>query len=691
MSRDLGWYVHRLRRMSPGEVVTRVGDEARRTAWASNQVMPGDFVLRPRGVREPRGLAAPLPPDARDSVSPQAADLLVAAADRLLVGDWSLLGTPRPDIAAPDWFLDPGTGRRAPQHELSFAVDHRDEGQTGNVKVVWELSRHHHLTVLAAAWWLTGDDRYAEIVGDQLQSWWRDNPFLSGVHWTSGIELGVRLVSWAWIRRLLDEWPKVKDLFDDNDLALAQIWWHQRYLECFRSSGSSANNHAVAEACGRLVAACAFPWYAETDGWRAEAARELRRSLAANTFPSGVNRELASDYHRFVTELGLVAAAEADAAGHPLGAETWKLLVKSLDAAAAMVDCTGRPPRQGDGDEGRALLLDDPEGEPWAQLLDLGGQLVGTGTWWPPASPTVAGALVRVLHGVGVQVLGRPNEAPQHFADAGITLLRTRKGRGPEIWCRCDGGPHGHLSIAAHAHADALSVEVRYGGVDILVDPGTYCYHGEPQWRSYFRSTLAHNTVEIDGLNQSVEAGPFLWSSHATTREDRAWVGPLPVQSWTAHHTGYDRLQGGVGHTRSVSLDRNVRELTIADHLKTKGLHTIRMAYHLGPAVDVELSGTHAELGWVSPRGLVQAGLQLPKQLSWSAHRAETNPILGWYSPRFGEKVPTWTLVGSGQLDGSLCLWTTLAFAGVISQSPADGKQAGLRSKMSTVEGGQGG
>ena len=68
--------------------------------------------------------------------------------------------------------------------------------------------------------------------------------------------------------------------------------------------------------------------------------------------------------------------------------------------------------------------------------------------------------------------------------------------RGPgEIWCRCDGGPHGFLSIAAHAHADALSVEVRHDGVDVLADPGTYCYHGQPEWRQYFRSTLGHNTL----------------------------------------------------------------------------------------------------------------------------------------------------------------------------------------------------
>ena len=46
-------------------------------------------------------------------------------------------------------------------------------------------------------------------VADQLRSWWRENPFLSGVHWTSGIELGIRLISLAWIRRLLDDWPGV--------------------------------------------------------------------------------------------------------------------------------------------------------------------------------------------------------------------------------------------------------------------------------------------------------------------------------------------------------------------------------------------------------------------------------------------------------------------------------------------------
>ena len=93
--------------------------------------------------------------------------------------------------------------------------------------------------------------------------------------------------------------------------------------------------------------------------------------------------------------------------------------------------------------------------------------------------------------------------------------MRSSPSDGEEIWCRCDAGPHGFLSIAAHAHADALAVEVRYDGTDVLADPGTYCYHGEPRWRSYFRSTLAHNTIEVGGQDQSTSGGPFLWTRHA--------------------------------------------------------------------------------------------------------------------------------------------------------------------------------
>jgi len=86
---------------------------------------------------------------------------------------------------------------------------------------------------------------------------------------------GVRLLAWVWIRRLLDDWPKIGDLFEDDPDAQRQIAWHQEYLAAFPSRGSSANNHVIAEAAGLLAAASAFPWYAASPRWTACAQSRL--------------------------------------------------------------------------------------------------------------------------------------------------------------------------------------------------------------------------------------------------------------------------------------------------------------------------------------------------------------------------------------------------------------------------------
>ncbi|GAB7007655.1 alginate lyase family protein [Nocardioides sp. AN3] len=649
MSRDVQWYLRRLRRMSAAEVAGRALDVAHRRAWASRQVRPGADAGAVPGVRTVRVGPAPLPPGVKESIPVAARGDVIAAADSLLAGDWSVLGVGRPDIMSPDWLLDPVTGRRAPGDTLAFRIDHRDEALTGNVKAVWELSRHHHLTVLAAAYWLSDDERYAEVVDAQLRSWWSSNPFLSGVHWTSGIELGVRLVSWAWVRRLLDGWPKVGDLFETNDDAVRQIWWHQQYLDRFGSRGSSANNHAVAEEAGRLVAACAFPWYPESDGWRRDAAARLSRHFLANTWEDGLNRELATDYHRFVTELVTVAAVEAAVAGDDLPPGVWDRLARSFDAAAALLDVAGNPPRQGDGDEGRALVIDDPDDAPWSGLLDWGASVVGPQPWWPASKPTVVGAAIGGLLGAPRHVAGRTPTRPRSFVGGGLTILSTASGRRPEIWCRCDGGPLGFLSIAAHGHADALAVEVRLDGVEILVDPGTYCYHGEPEWRSYFRSTRAHNTLELDQTSQACEGGPFLWST-AVPVDPVVHSGlDTDVATWTARHRGYRRLAGAPVHERTVRLEKSAGRLVIADRVTSGSGHKVRLHFHIGPAVAVALDGGRAELTWTGRDETQQhAALTLPAELSWSVHRGETEPIIGWFAPRFGVRQPITTLQGVG-------------------------------------------
>jgi hypothetical protein len=671
----LEWYLRRLEKMSASEMAWRLSDYGRKFAWARHQVRVDDAV--PTGIRRslaprsswrrprtgPHAFSAVLGPDVLGTVSAQARRRVIAAGEEILAGRFEVLGVMRKDLEDPDWFFDPVTGRRAPQVEYCFRIDYRSADATGNVKQVWELSRHHHLTVLAAAFAFTGDDRYAHRVDMHLRSWWEENPFLSGVHWTSGIEVGLRLISWVWIRRLLDGWEHAPELFEHNADALAQIWWHQRFLAGFRSRGSSANNHVIAEAAGQLVGALAFDWFAESPTWAAHAAAVLEDELAKNTFPSGVNREMATDYHGFVAELGLVAAAEADRAGRPLHEDTWHLLVRMLDVVAATVDVRLQAPRQGDGDDGRALVLAPPGDDRWASLLALGEKVFGAPAWWPALEGDAASTMVASIahpHPQG----HRSSHRPSHYDDAGLTIMRSAPEDGPEIWCRCDSGPHGFLSIAAHAHADALAVEVRHDGVEILADPGTYCYQGEARWRSYFRSTLGHNTVEISGQNQSESAGSTLWRRHARSRLLELDVGEDgEVVCWSAEHDGYAALEPPVGHRRTVGLSTRGRRIDIVDRVETSGRCDVRMAFHLGPAVTAEIQGRHVMLTWSTPDGAVaSADLHLPDIASWRLVRGGTDPVLGWYSAHFGEKQPSTTVVGEGTCDGPRELETAVVF-----------------------------
>jgi hypothetical protein len=645
--------------MSPGEVAWRVREQALRKAWLRRQVradqLAGLAPLEPAGHR----FSSLLPPWAPAEIPPAAREAVLAAADRIMGGEWEMLGVVRTDMKDPEWFRDPATGRRSDPDACAFQINHRDEAVVGNIKQVWEVSRLQHLTLLAAAWYLTRETAYAERVDGQLRGWWAANPFLSGVNWTSGIELGVRVMNWAWIRRLLNDWPGVADLFDRNDLALHQIRWHQQYLATFESRGSSANNHLIAEAAGQLAASCAFPWFAESARWRRQSAALLEKSLRDNTFPSGINRELASDYHGFVFELGAFAAVEAAAAGFPVSDDCLRLLAAMADGMAALVDARLRPPRQGDSDEGRVVLLDAPEHNRWPTLLSLAAGLFGPQAWWPPVAADAGSVLASALAGAPRAIAGRPEARPSRFADAGITILRTDPDSAPEIWCRCDGGPHGFLSIAAHAHADALSVEVRHDGVDILADPGTYCYHGEPEWRTYFRSTIGHNTVEIGGRDQSQQSGPFMWAGQARTTQIEC---PEPQTAWAAEHDGYlAALRPPAGHRRTVSLDQEGRGIEITDVIDGAG-HEVRLAFHLGPDVTAELAGDRVALTWPARSGTASARLDLPRELSWRLHRGETVPILGWYSPGLGQRTPAVTLVGSGQCTRDSPLMTRLKF-----------------------------
>ena len=644
----LAWYVHRLGRMSVDEVSARVQVAARQRYWANPGRRPSGLeTLRPGPRRAEAALRRAQAPQ-RTSAGAAA---VIAAADRLMGGQWPVFHLRDATVGqVPDWFRDPLTGRVAPAGTYAFAVPYRDEGKVGNIKYVWELSRHQATTMLACAWWLTGEDRYAERVGAHLRSWWQANPFLAGVHWASAIEAGLRLLSWTWIRALLADWPGSDALFDANDAFARQLYHHQRYIRAFHSRGSSANNHLIAELAGLATAATCFPWFTQSAEWASWARTGLVEQAALQTHADGFNREQASEYHLFVFEMLAAAALAAKLAGQDFPASLDAVMAQMADALAASLDARGQMPRFGDGDDGRGVLLDAPATDRVGVVLDVARASHGPAAWWPGPAGTVLGHVAQSL--AGAPAHPRPIPRPDVFPDTGMTILRAGSGL-DEIWARCDAGPHGFLSIAAHGHADALSIEVRRGGTEILADPGTYCYHGETAWRDYFKGTQGHNTLTVDGQDQARSGGPFLWLDQPRSR-----VAEAGRFVWQASHDGYRRLAGKVTHHRRVALDEATQTLSVQDWIEAEVPQDVALALHLGPELDVALEGVGARLRW--PAGA--AAMRLPMDLAWSLHRGETAPPLGWYSRGFGHKTPSNTLVGRGRLAPGVTLATTLEF-----------------------------
>ena len=245
-----------------------------------------------------------------------------------------------------------------------------------------------------------------------------------------------------------------------------------------------------------------------------------------------------------------------------------------------------------------------------------------------------------------------------------MTLLRTDPEQEPEIWCRCDGGPHGFLSIAAHAHADALSVEVRYGGRRHPGRSGHLLLPRRARRGGHTSARRSRTTPSSSAAGTSpARAVPSCGCGTRRAAEIEV-TDDGDIASWTAEHDGYASLDppatasplGPAGPGLAQCID-------IIDEIEG-GRHDLRLAFHFGPEVEAELDEALRGPALAARTRAGAARLELPPQLRWSLHRGETDPILGWYSPGLGRRVPAFTLVGRGRPGPGELLRTRLTFTG---------------------------
>ncbi|MBJ3783123.1 heparinase II/III family protein [Devosia sediminis] len=533
----LRWMVNRLGSMSAPEIVHRVRERRLRKAgraaggWSRYAVAEFELVCFPVDDAQLRALAADCAPDWR-SIEQQAR-----------TGRWHYLGMQWPGAAAgAAWHLDPVSGAAWPSDRYCFDIDFRHGAGRGDIKYVWEINRLQFLPPIAARARAEGDDAAARYCIDTILDWAEANPPFLGVNWASGIELALRAISILLTLSLVgpdrlapDERLRIGALLN------AHAVWLMRYPSLF----SSANNHLVAEAAGLYILGALVPSLPGADRYRAYGRQVLVEEAGRQILADGVGAEQTPTYTAFTLELYAFALVAARAAGEDFPDQVRTQLGKAVDFLRWVTDGKGNQPRFGDDDEGRvAISLAGPERHYVASVMSGVAALSAR----PDSAPPMAPPHLRDLF-LGKATAGsQPPQGLRSFDDGGYSVFRAQLA-GRETMLAFDHGPLGYLSIAAHGHADALAIWLHVDGQPVIVDAGTYLYHSGGAERDRFRGTAAHNTLEINGTNQSTIVGAFNWSHKA-----RAWRLPEAGEELAvaARHDGYSR-PFGVVHERRVA------------------------------------------------------------------------------------------------------------------------------------------
>ncbi|HMK96959.1 MAG TPA: alginate lyase family protein, partial [Acidimicrobiales bacterium] len=492
---------------------------------------------------------------------PQAVSGIISTGESLVTGRPSLFGrravpmARRRDlttgVALLDWRRDPLSQARFSGTFSEYRWDPARMRPPGaDVKGPWELTRAQHLVTLGQAYWLTGDERFADGYALTIADFIRRNPVRLGVHWACNMDVSLRVVGW------LAALP-----FFQGSRSLTHRWWelfcralvaHGRYMLAHLEFGTLdgrivTSNHYLANVFGLHWLALNFPGLDAGAVWRGCAERALELECQRQIAADGGPFESSIAYLRFVVEMLLSSWALSQHAGCPLSTEYRERLTKGLEFLRAMRQEGGRLPQVGDVDNGRAHIFTryadwDTESADW--LLVAGANVLGRPDlaegahemdqmealfWGTPCNrqqepPVPQAGPVRAFPASGIAVV--------RDRDSQVTIFNTAVGT---------------EGFGNHKHNDQLSLEWCVRDQPLLVDPGSYTYTQDPAARNEFRRTAAHTTVTVDGEEQHELRPELLF------RMFERGQGSLEVtkSGVLASHSAYERL--GVLHSRRLS------------------------------------------------------------------------------------------------------------------------------------------
>jgi hypothetical protein len=418
------------------------------------------------------------------------------------------------------------------------------------------------------------------------------------------------------------------------------------------SKYSSANNHLISEYAGLFIASSKWR-FKESEKWIKYAQNGLEKEIVKQHSENGLNKEEAAEYIQFITDFFLLSFIIGEITNRPFSKEYKQQLYKILCYIYSFLDCNGNFPKYGDEDDGKCYILDFNEKLNNFKSLLTSGAIIFNDPLFKSKSNGFDIKNHFLFGNKGKLIFEslpdtEDNEHSKFFRDEGHFILR-KKENGTEIYMHFDAAPLGFLSIAAHGHADALSFILHIDGQPVFIDSGTYTYHTEPEWRSYFIGTLAHNTIRINGKDQAVNGGPTLWIRHYLTSVINL-ESSEDIDRVTATHDGYKKE--AVQHIREIVFDKPKNEFQITDSVivEDKNTVSVEIPFHIHP--DMVITQSAGNCYQISKAELRNIEFTIDEKLNPVIIKGQQKPqILGWYSDSFLRKEATNVIYCRTQID----------------------------------------
>lgn len=575
-------------------------------------------LITPWPIPRPEALQASLGSDSSQ---------LLAQADRILDGTVPLFGA--------DWQnldLRPPTK----QHWTAFSAS-LPNGR--DIKPIWEIGRFGWATILARAYQLNNEEAYAEAFWNRFEVFSRLNPPNLGPHWSSAQEVSLRMMS------LLFSYALIQDAEASTParraLLAASLAAHAvRIPPTLAYACAQDNNHLLSEAAGLISAASALPRHPQADRWLAQGQSIFSAALRRQIDSAGRYSQHSSNYQRLALQLALWVQLLLRSRGQSLPED---VLDKLALATQWQLD-----------------LCEPSSGE----IANLGPN---DGAYILPLSLQPFADHRPVLQAAAATFLGRRPFTPGPWDEMSLWLANPRsaptESKAKSAALRLEGEDSwAYLRAATFnsrpGHADQLHLDLWWRGLNIARDAGTYLYTAPAtsEWNNALAATRAHNSLVVAGQDQMQRAGRFLWLDWAQGEvlEEEFDADGLRILARAAHN-GYRHLN--LRHERLVRLSNSHAEQQqweIVDQVECpsgrSGEVQATLYWHL-PDLQWRLEDKRLHLQ--SDKGPIRLSVEskAPTQLSLIrtgevlVGPAQPDPILGWYSPSYGQKEAALTLL----------------------------------------------